>query len=330
MTQQINVLGIGNAIVDVISQVDAEFLAEIGIFEDSMRLIDEAEAIDLYSRMGPGREVSGGSAANSVASVAMLGGSAAYVGKVRADQLGAVFAHDIRSVGVTFESAPAEEGDATASCLILVPPSGKRAMNTHLGAALGLRPEDLDSRQLAAAQVTLIEGYAWTSDLLRATSQAAMQAAHRFGNKVAFTLAADWIAGNPYFELTKVVRGHVDILFANEAEARALTGAPDFDSAFHAIRDICETVVLTRGEKGAVLISADTVVEIDAAPVPRVIDTTGAGDLFAGGLLYGMTNGLDLAASGRLGALCAAEVISQIGGRPMGDLKPLVAKAVAG
>jgi sugar/nucleoside kinase (ribokinase family) len=329
MAQRLDVLGIGNAIVDVIARVDDEFLGEIGIYEDSMRLIDQNEAADLYSRMGPGREVSGGSAANSIAAIAMLGGQAGYVGKVRNDQLGSVFAHDIRSVGVEFDSAPSTDGEATACCLILVPPSGKRAMNTYLGAALNLRPEDLDAKQIAEAQVTLIEGYAWTSDMLRATSQAAMQACHRFGNKVAFTLAADWIAGNPYFELPKVVRGHVDILFANEAEVKALTGAPDFDSAVHSARGMCETLILTRGEKGAVVLTEDGDVVIAAAPIDRVVDTTGAGDLFAGGMLYGLTNGLDVATSGRLGALCAAEVISQIGARPMTDMKSLIEKARA-
>lgn len=329
MTHRLDVLGIGNAIVDVIARVDEGFLDEIGIFEDSMRLIDQDQAAGLYGRMGPGREVSGGSAANSIACIAMLGGRAGYVGKVKADQLGAVFAHDIRSVGVEFATPAALGGDATACCLILVPPSGKRAMNTYLGAALSLGPDDLDERQIADTRITLIEGYAWTSDQLRAASQAAMDLCHRHGNKVAFTLAADWIAGNPYFELLKVVRGHVDILFANEAEIKALTGAPDFASAAHAIKGACETLVLTRGEQGAVILTSDGAHEIKAAPIAKVVDTTGAGDLFAGGLLHGLSAGLDAAASGRLGALCAAEVISQIGARPMSDLKPLIAQAMA-
>jgi sugar/nucleoside kinase (ribokinase family) len=323
----LDVLALGNAIVDVIANATPAFLAEVGVEEDSMRLISETEADALYAKMGPGREVSGGSAGNSAAALAQLGSKVGYVGKVRNDQLGKVFSHDIRSVGVEFTTTPAEDGPASACCLILVPPSGKRAMNTYLGCASNLDPEDLDVSQIARAQYTLIEGYAWAADRMRATAKAATLTAHRHGNKVALGLAADWIAGNKGWALLDFARGHVDVLFANEAEALALTGAPDFDSALFHLRGLCEVVVMTRGEKGAVVLSGDETVEVQPHPVAQVVDTTGAGDLFCAGFLHGLSHGKSLSDAGRLGALCAAEVISQIGARPTRDLKALAAAA---
>jgi sugar/nucleoside kinase (ribokinase family) len=323
----LDVLALGNAIVDVIANATPAFLAEVGVEEDSMRLISEADADALYAKMGPGREVSGGSAGNSAAALAQLGSKVGYVGKVRNDQLGKVFSHDIRSVGVEFTTTPAEDGPASACCLILVPPSGKRAMSTYLGCASNLDPEDLDSSQIARAKYMLIEGYAWAADRMRATAKAATLAAHRHGNKVALSLAVDWIASNKDWNLLEFARGHVDVLFANEAEALALTGAPDFDSALFHLRGLCEVVVMTRGEKGAVVLSGDETVDVQPLPVVQVVDTTGAGDLFCAGFLHGLSHGKSLTDAGRLGALCAAEVISQIGARPTRDLKALAAAA---
>jgi len=334
MSENLDVLGIGNAIVDVIARCDDAFLAGLGLEEDSMRLVDEEAANDLYDRMGPAREVSGGSAANTIAGLALLGCRAGFVGKVKQDQLGAVFAHDIRSLGIEFDSQPATEGASTACCLILVPPSARRVMSTFLGAAQGLTPDDLDTRQIARSAITFIEGYAWPAPSLRDTARAAMTVAHRAGNRVAFSLAADWIAGNPDFDLRAEVANHVDILFANEAEIRALTGAADFAAAAATARGLCELVVLTRSEKGAVLLAGETTVEVPAAAVTRVVDTTGAGDLFAAGVLAGLARagkqeggaltGDVLARAGRTGALCAAEVISHIGGRPEADIRAMI------
>jgi sugar/nucleoside kinase (ribokinase family) len=325
MSQQpLDVLAIGNAIVDVIASASPALLAELGLEEDSMRLVDEDESAALYAKMGPGREISGGSASNSIAGIAMLGGKAALVGKVKADQLGGVFTHDIRSVGVEFFTSPASSGPATASCLILVPPSGRRVMNTFLGAANTLSPEDLDARQIGRAQITLVEGYAWTADSIRATAKAAIATAHRHARKVAFTLAADWLAGNPVFGLKQFIPAHVDILFANEAEIKALTGAATFDDALQWTKGAVEIACLTRSEKGSVIVAGDEVHVIDPAPVTKVVDTTGAGDLYAGGFLYGLTQGRPLAECGRIGAICAAEIISHFGARPEQDLQALV------
>jgi sugar/nucleoside kinase (ribokinase family) len=325
----LDVLGIGNAIVDVIANAPDALLQELGICEDSIQLIDEAQAEALYAKMGPAREVSGGSVGNSMAGLAMLGGRAGYIGKVRDDQLGKVFTHDIRAAGVEFTASAATHGPATACCLILVPPSAKRAMNTYLGCAPNLDPEDLDTKQIARAKITFIEGYAWTSPRMQATAQAAVLAAHRFGNQVALSLSADWIAGNAEYQLLDFVRNHVDILFANEAEIIALTQKPDFASALEHMKGACALSIFTRSEKGAVVLEGEQVVHIPAIPAGQVVDTTGAGDLFAAGFLWGYTQGHDLASAGRAGALCAGAVINQIGARPTRDLKALVAQASA-
>lgn len=324
--QRLAVLGIGNAIVDVLSHATDDFLTAQALVKGSMRLIDEAEAVRLYGLMGPGLEISGGSAANTIAGIAALGVTAGYIGKVRDDQLGAVFAHDIRAAGVEYATDAATDGAATARCLILVTPDGQRTMNTFLGASQGLSPSDIDAAQIARAEIIYLEGYLWDPPAAKEAFMAAIQIAHRQANKVAFTLSDSFCVGRYRDEFLALVPNHIDILFANEAEIKALTGTDDFDAAVAWARSACDIVAITRSEKGAVIVSGDETHVVPAEPGVQVVDTTGAGDLFAAGFLAGLAKGLPLEACGRMGVICAAEIISHMGARPEADLKALVAQ----
>jgi len=290
-----------------------------------MTLIDEARAVELYDAMGPAVEVSGGSAGNTAAGVASLGGKAVFLGKVRDDQLGTIFTHDIRATGVGFDTAHAASGPATGRSMILVTPDAARSMNTFLGAAVDFGPEDVNEAQVQAAQVTYMEGYLWDSPSAKAAFLKAAGLAHAAGRKVSLTLSDPFLVGRYKDELKDFVAKHVDIVFANEEEVCGLFDEPDFDGALQQVRRHCDVAALTRSEKGAVIVSGDEVHVVDAVPVANVVDTTGAGDLFAAGFLYGITNGHSLYDSGRIGAIAAAEVISHVGARPEQKLAELIA-----
>jgi len=323
----LDVVGIGNAIVDVLTQAEDAFIQREKLAKGTMALIDEARARALYERMGPGIEASGGSAANTIAGIASLGGKAAYIGKVAADGLGKVFAHDLRAAGVRYDTRPLEAGPATARCLILVTPDAQRTMNTFLGASAEFAPGDLDRALIAAAQVTYLEGYLFDRPLAKAAFRQAGEFAHGAGRKVSLTLSDPFCVDRHRADFRDLIRGHVDILFANEAEICSLYETKDFEKAAAAVRGESEIAVLTRSEKGAVVVTAKDRVAVPAAPVARVVDTTGAGDLFASGFLYGLTRGRDMTHCARLGALCAAEIISHFGARPEAKLSELASKA---
>lgn len=323
----IDVVGIGNAIVDVLTQADDAFLERHGLVKGTMALIDAARAETLYAEMGAGLEMSGGSAANTMAGIASLGGAGAYIGKVRDDQLGQVFAHDIRAIGVRYETPPLTTGPATARCLILVTPDAQRTMNTFLGAGAALAPADVDAGLVASARVTYLEGYLFDPPGAKEAFRAAARVAHEAGRKVSLTLSDPFCVDRHRADFRDLVAHHVDILFANQAEICSLYDTDDFDAAARAVRGQCEVAVLTRSERGSLVIAGERTHPIDAVPVARVVDTTGAGDLYAAGFLFGLTHGRDLATCGRLGSLCAAEVISHYGARPEASLKQLAVKA---
>ncbi|HBF98015.1 MAG TPA: adenosine kinase [Alphaproteobacteria bacterium] len=319
-----DILGIGNAIVDVIAHADDRFLTDRGITKGGMTLIDADGATSLYGDMAAGIEMSGGSAANTIAGAASLGARAAYIGKVRNDQLGEVFAHDIRAIGVHYDTPLAETGPPTARCLILVTPDAQRSMNTFLGASQELGPDDVDAALVAAATITYLEGYLWDPVHAKAAFRKAMDIAHGAGRQVAMTLSDSFCVDRYRQEFRELVDHQIDILFANEDEIKSLYEVDDFDDALQAVRGKCDIVALTRSEKGSVILTGDEVHVIDAAPVAKVVDTTGAGDLFAAGFLYGITNGLGPAESAGIGGRAAAEVISHMGARPEIDLKTLL------
>lgn len=320
----LDVVGIGNAIVDVLSQADEAFLKAQDLAKGSMTLIDSARAEALYAAMGPGVEVSGGSAANTMAGLASLGGRGAFVGKVRNDELGGIFQRDIRAAGVAFDTPVATDGPPTARCLILVTPDAQRTMNTFLGAAVELAPDDLDGAVIQSAKVTYMEGYLWDPPNAKAAFQAAAEMAHEAGRKVALSLSDPFCVARHRDSFIELIGGHVDLLFANEDEICSLFQVEDFDRALREASGHCEIAVLTRSDKGSVVLAGGEVHVIDAAPVDTVIDTTGAGDLYAAGFLYGYTQGKGLHDCGRIGALAAAEVISHYGARPETTLADLV------
>lgn len=319
-----DVVGIGNAIVDVLSKTDDAFLETHGLAKGGMRLIDTAEAEGLYAKMGPGIEMSGGSAGNTMAGIATLGGRGAYIGKVADDQLGTVYRHDIRAAGVSFDTPPLADGTPTGRCLILVTPDGQRTMNTFLGAAVVLTPADIDPAVIQGSQVTYLEGYLWDPPPAKEAFLKAAQLAHAGGRKVALSLSDAFCVNRHRDSFLDLVAGHIDILFANESEITALYQT-DFDAAAAAVKQHCDVAVLTRSEKGAIVLAGGQTVAVAAEPT-TVVDTTGAGDLFAAGFLRGFTQGLALGDCARMGAICAAEIISHFGARPQVDLKALMAE----
>ncbi len=310
-----DVLGIGNAIVDVLAHVDEEFLIRHDLVKGAMRLIDEVQAERLYESLGPTIEQSGGSAANTIAALASFGCRAAFIGKVKDDQLGRVFAHDIRATGAHFDTPPAVDGPTTARCLVLITPDGERTMNTWLGAAQNLSPADIDEERVAASAITYLEGYLWDPPAAKEAFQKAADIARQAGRKVALSLSDSFCVDRHRESFLELIRTSVDILFANEAEIKALYQVSNFNDAMHAVRKDCPLAVLTRSAAGSVVALPDDVHVIEAHPVSHVEDATGAGDLFAAGFLAGHARGLDLPDAARLGALAAAEIIRQMGAR---------------
>ncbi len=320
MTDELDVIGIGNALVDVLSNEDEVFLERHGLVKGTMHLVDEARARQLYEAMGPGIEISGGSAANTIVGVASFGGRAHYVGKVRNDQLGEVFSHDLRSIGVRYTTPMATSGPSTGRCLIVVTPDAQRTMNTYLGASTQLGSADVDARLVSRGRILYLEGYLFDPPAAQEAFRVAADIAHGAGRKVALTLSDPFCVDRHRAAFVDLVQRHVDVLFANEMEICALYQVNEFDAAVERVREHCDIAALTRSERGSVIVADDEVHLIDVQPVDIVIDTTGAGDLYAAGFLFGLSRGMDLATCGRLGALAAAEVISHVGARP---LKPL-------
>ncbi|HUE78368.1 MAG TPA: adenosine kinase [Sphingomicrobium sp.] len=322
---KLDIVAIGDAIVDVIATCDDEFLAERGLQKGSMRLLTADEADELYAAMGSARETSGGSAANSMAGVAALGGRAAFIGLVADDQLGDIFAHDMRALGVQFDTPPLVGGPPTGRCLILVTPDAQRTMNTCPGASHELGPKALDEELIRSAAITYLEGYLWGPERPRRAMLRAAEIAHLAGRAVAFTLSESLcIPGRREGVQGLIDAGAVDLLFANEDEVQHLTGSGDLERALEQLSAKIATLVVTRGPAGAIGIESGERVEICAAPVERVIDTTGAGDLFAAGFVAARCRGHGLERCLEAGALAAAEVISHFGARPEADLKELV------
>ncbi len=329
VNSELDILGIGNAIVDVISNAADDVIAAHGLPKGSMTLIDAERSEALYADTGPGIEISGGSCANTMAGAASFGATGAYVGKVRDDQLGATFAHDIRTAGVLFETAPLTDGPATARCLVMVSPDGQRTMSTYLGAAIELGPEDIDTDLVARAKVTYLEGYLWDPPRAKEAFRTAMAAAHAAGRKVSLTLSDTFCVERHRDEFRSLVENDVDILFANEDEVRALYEVDTLGEALAEVVGRCEIVAVTRSEKGSLIAANGQLHEVPAEPVETIVDTTGAGDSYAAGFLYGLTHGLELPLCARLGSIAAAEIISHFGARPQVNLRELAAPALA-
>jgi sugar/nucleoside kinase (ribokinase family) len=323
-----DVLGIGNAIFDVLVKTDESFLSRHGMVKGGMALIDEARAAAIYRDMGPATEMSGGSAANTIVGIASLGARAAYVGKVKDDQIGRMYAHDIRAAGVAFETKAAADGPATGCSYILVTGDGERTMNTYLGAAQDLAPADIDAAEIAAAKITYLEGYLWDPKSAKEAFVKASKIAHDAGREVALTLSDSFCVDRYRDEFLDLMKQRtVDLVFANEAELRSLYQMSDFDAALKQLRDDAKLGIVTRSEKGCVVASCDGVIAVPAFPIEQIVDTTGAGDLFAAGFLFGLVRGAGYENAGRLGALAAAEVIQHIGARPLASLKDLAKQA---
>ncbi|MFB6459143.1 adenosine kinase [Bradyrhizobium tunisiense] len=319
-----DVLGIGNALFDVLVRTDEAFLARHGMAKGSMSLIDEGRAAAIYKDMGPATEVSGGSAANTIVGIGSLGARAAYVGKVKDDQIGKLYVHDIRAAGVAFNTPAATDGPATGCSYILVTDDGERTMNTYLGAAQDLSPADIDPAEIAGAGIVYLEGYLWDPKNAKDAFVKAAKIAHDARRKVALTLSDSFCVDRYRDEFLSLMRnGTVDIVFANESELHSLYMTSDFDTALKQLRNDANLGVVTRSEKGCMVVSSEDAVAAPAFPVNKVVDTTGAGDLFAAGFLFGLARNLAYKQCGELGALAAAEVIQHIGARPQVSLKEL-------
>lgn len=324
----VDVLALGNAIVDVLSHVDDAVIDGLPVNKGGMTLIGAVDAQDLYGTLGPGVECSGGSAANTVVGAAMLGVRAAFVGRVRDDQLGHVFTHDIRAAGVQFDTAPATDGPETAVCMVMVTPDAHRTMCTHLGASIELGPDDVDEALVRNSAVLYLEGYLWDPPGAREAMRRAIRIAKDEGRAVALSLSDPFAVDRHRADFLDLVDNDVDILFANEHELTSLYGIDDLDTAFNEVMPLVKVAACTRGEHGAVIVGDGETHVIPAEPAVQVVDTTGAGDLFAAGFLAGWTQGRNLHDCGRMGAVAAAEVISHLGARPEADLRALVTAKV--
>ncbi len=319
-----DVLAIGNALFDVLVRAEDDFLVKHGMAKGGMALIDEARAAAIYADMGQATEMSGGSAANTIVGLASLGARAAYVGKVKDDQIGRLYSHDIRAAGVTFDTKPASDGPATGCSYILITPDGERTMNTYLGAAQDLGPADIDPEQIAASALVYLEGYLWDPKNAKEAFVKASQIAHGAGRQVALTLSDPFCVDRYRDEFLELMRsGTVDLIFANESELHSLYQTSDFDSALNQLQNDVGLGVVTRSEKGCAVVAKDAVTLVPAARIEKLVDTTGAGDLFAAGFLFGLARNAGYENAGRLGALAAAEVIQHIGARPQVSLKEL-------
>ncbi len=319
----VDVVGVGNAIVDVIAQSTDEFVSEQGLVKNSMNLIDEERAHELYGLLGPALEASGGSAANTMAGVASFGGTAAYIGKVADDQLGEVFAHDTRAGGVSFDVPATSGGPATGRSMILVTPDAQRTMNTFLGISSLLEPADVSQETAASGSLLFCEGYLWDVDSAKSAIRTAMDYAKGAGRKTALTLSDLFCVERHREEFRDLIDGPLDVLFANRVELRGLYEIEDLDEAIEVVRSKVELACITVGKKGSILVTPTERIEIEAEEIAPVVDTTGAGDQYAAGVLYGLAQGIDLAEAGRLGSLAAAEVISHVGPRPIQSLRSL-------
>lgn len=322
----LDVVAVGNAIVDIIASADDSLILAEGLTKGGMQLVDAARADVLYGKMGTAHEISGGSAANTIAGLAALGRKCGFIGQVADDQFGKVFSHDIRAIGVEFTTPMRGDEPPTAQCLIFVTPDGQRTMNTFLGASQFLPASVLDKAMIERAAVLYLEGYLWDPEEPRAAMREAIAIAHGAGRKIAFTLSDNFVIarhGDDFRAL--LAKGDIDILFANEGEICTLMGTEDFEAAVAAAAKLAPTLVVTRSEKGAIAIQNGVRAEVAAEPVAKVVDTTGAGDLFAAGFLAGQAEGRSLADSLVMGSVCAAEVISHYGPRPEAELKALVA-----
>lgn len=327
---EFDIVGIGNALVDVLSHETDEVVSSLGVAKGSMTLVDEQRSAEIYAMTGPAVEISGGSAANTIVGVAAMGGRAEYLGKVRDDQLGAVFAHDIRATGVTYDVAPAPDGPATGACLILVTPDAQRTMNTYLGASVHLGPDDIDRSRIERASVLYLEGYLFDPPEAQEAFRVAARYAHDAGRIVSATLSDSFCVERHRGAFTDLVRNHLDLVFANEAEILALYETDDFEVALGRVRDQVPYAALTRSEKGSVVVTPDEVIQVPAEPVEVLVDTTGAGDLYAAGFLYGFSRGAEPVDCGHLGSSAAAEVISHLGARPETNLRELATKVLRG
>ena len=325
-TKTLDVVGIGNAIVDVLVHAHDDQLDNLELTKGTMALVDENQAERLYASVGPGLETSGGSAANTLAGIAQLGGRAGFIGRVRNDQLGGIFAHDIRSVGARFDTPAATDGPSTARCLIFVTPDAQRTMCTYLGASVGLDPSDLDLEMVAQAKVLYLEGYLWDSDEAKRAFIAAAEVARAHGAEVALSLSDAFCVERHRDSFQQLVDGHVDILFANEMEITSLYKANRFDEAAEQVRGRCRIAALTRSESGSVILNGSGTHHIEPYNLGPLVDTTGAGDLYAAGFLHGHTQGMGVDACGRLASLCAGQVVTQLGPRSQVDLRELVAQ----
>ena len=323
-----DVLGIGNALVDVITSVDDGFIAAHDFPRGATTMVDLDRAEAVYADLPPAQETSGGSCANTIAGLASFGGAVAFIGRVRDDQLGKVYTHDLRSLGVHFDVAPASSGPASGRCLVMVTPDAQRTQCTYLGASTFIGPEDVDPDVVARAQVTYLEGYLWDQPSAKDAIRKAAAAARGAGRQVAFTLSDPFCVDRHRDEFRDIVADEIDVLFGNESEICSLYEVDDFDAALQKVRRHCRVAALTRSEHGSVVIGVDEVHVVEAEPMDRLVDTTGAGDQYAAGFLYGLTHRQDLATCGRLGSIAAAEVISHFGARPAVSLAKL-AEAVA-
>jgi len=323
-TANFDVVGIGNAIVDVLSFADEKLINAHGLTKGSMTLVDESRSEMLYKQMGPTTACSGGSVANTLAGMASLGARTAFIGKVKHDQLGTIFKHDMHAFGVTFTTSMLERGPATANCLVYVTPDAQRTMATYIGACSRVSETDIDQAIIEQSAVTYIEGYLWDTETAKAAIRKAIKHARAANRKIAFTLSDIFCVDRHRDEFLQII-GDVDIVFANEAELKSLYQIDDIDAALAKVKGVCPIVTVTRSEKGSTVLTPHLVEHIDAAPVARIIDTTGAGDLFASGFLFGLTRGWDLAACATLGNRCAAEIITQVGARSLRPLHMLVA-----
>ena len=321
---QFDVVGVGNAIVDVIAQADNALIERLKLSKGTMTLIESDEADRLYSEMGSGIETSGGSAANTLAGIASLGGKAAYIGKVRDDQLGGVFSHDIKAAGVDYRLRAATEGPTTARCLIFVTPDADRTMQTYLGVSVMLGSDDIDPEAIGDARITYLEGYLFDREEAKEAFVKAAELAHAAGRKVALSLSDPFCVDRHRASFQHLVEGHIDILFANHDEITSLYETDSFDDAVGQLVGKVELAAVTRGAEGSVIVTSSEVVEIPAEAADKVVDTTGAGDLYAAGVLFGLTQGYELDIAGRIGSICAAEVISHYGARPETSLAALV------
>jgi sugar/nucleoside kinase (ribokinase family) len=325
MPQKYDVAGLGNAIMDVIAAVDDQFLLTHQIAKGAMTLIDEFRAEELHKALGDSVQEAGGSAANTMAGIASLGGRAVFLGKVRDDALGARFGESLKALGVHYTTSPAQGGSPTASSMIAVTPDGQRSMNTFLGACREMTPADVNEDEVASAKILYIEGYLWDADEAKAASRKAIGAAKTVGNRVALSLSDSFCVGRFRDEFLNLMRHDLDILFANEDEAKSLFETEDFDIVVERMAAWGGLAAITRSAKGCVVIKGSEIQAVPAKPVSKLVDTTGAGDLFAAGFLFGLTRERDLAVCGRLGALAAAEIISHYGARPEASLKTLAA-----